>query len=209
MITQRFYNNCYPIHPVEILPVIQKMDYDVDSLRQAGVSERHLKEPNAILQDRLKYLGPNRHVYLSDTLSHVFQFSPVVRTVLDVGCGYGEYMALLRGMNYDVYGINGTEYVDDFLYANKRLKLKVIQADLVKPLPFADKAFDCVFSCGVLTLRGLLPHIKSIVAELNRVAKWYVCLRLHQKMVDFDIRELAGDYPIIHSCPQDLAYRLK
>jgi SAM-dependent methyltransferase len=215
MVSKDIYNTFHLKHiPQEkIFEIIKKMDRTKDEclLRKSGISERHLQTNTPIWNDRKKYFVEDRFVVVNEVMSSIFNFSQLRLRVLDAGCGYGEYMAIMRGLGHETYGINGLHYVDDFLYANKLLNLNVIQANLLKPLPFADDSFDCVFCCGVLTLKGFVGKIQEVLNEFNRISSRFICLRLHSKMFNEhkinNIKELAPkNSEVLKFSSQDLVY---
>jgi ubiquinone/menaquinone biosynthesis C-methylase UbiE len=88
------------------------------------------------------------------------------RRILDVGCGAGPVLASLRDRGAIVTGVDNS--VKMLEQAKRRLgdgaDLQV--ADLGRPLPFPDSAFDDVIACLVL---HYLRDWKAPLAELRRV----------------------------------------
>lgn len=89
--------------------------------------------------------------------------------VLDAGCGPGVYSQWLIEHGADVLAIDASPNMIEL--ANRRLngKVKIIRADLTKPLSFLDdSAFDLVLCPLVL---DYVRDLRSLFAEFNRVLK--------------------------------------
>lgn len=69
------------------------------------------------------------------------------RTILDVGCGTGALCYVLASHGMEVTGVDQAEKM--LAIADKKLEgtgVKLVLADALKPLPFADKSFDVAIS---------------------------------------------------------------
>jgi ubiquinone/menaquinone biosynthesis C-methylase UbiE len=88
------------------------------------------------------------------------------RRILDVGCGAGPLLATLRDRGAIVTGVDRSTKMLEL--ARQRLGdgAALQPADLSKPLPFPDAAFDDVIVCLVL---HYLEDWKAPLAELRRV----------------------------------------
>lgn len=88
------------------------------------------------------------------------------RRVLDVGCGAGALMVALRERGAFVTGVDSSVRMLEL--ARERLgdDTALHAADLSRPLPFADGAFDDVIACLVL---HYLEDWAAPLAELRRV----------------------------------------
>jgi SAM-dependent methyltransferase len=109
-------------------------------------------------ENRHKYFKPYRHLQIADVIQWGFpEAEHGSLKILDLGCGFGEYVATFNALGHTAVGINGGRgwYIDDFLYVNKQLNLNVIVHDITKKLPFPDKSFDFVFSTDTMTLASL------------------------------------------------------
>ncbi len=85
-------------------------------------------------------------------------------STLDVGCGDGLFMCLLRDKGLPVQGIDISEAG---IEKCKLKRLDAIVGDITKPLPYSDKQFDCAVALDVL------EHVYfpgDIVRELRRVS---------------------------------------
>jgi ubiquinone/menaquinone biosynthesis C-methylase UbiE len=85
---------------------------------------------------------------------------------LDVGCGTGHQMALLRARGFEVAGIDGSEPMLEHARLNNP-GCDLRRGD-VSSLPFPDGAFDLVMSIEVLRY---LPNPGSCVREMARVLR--------------------------------------
>jgi ubiquinone/menaquinone biosynthesis C-methylase UbiE len=90
------------------------------------------------------------------------------RRILDVGCGSGPLSAALRDKGADVSGFDVSEAM--IALARRRLgeDADLTVADLAKPLPYGDAAFDDVVASLVL---HYLEDWTEPLAELRRVLK--------------------------------------
>ena len=112
----------------------------------------------------------------SKTTSDIFRYKVLVepgelagKVVLDAGCGNGRYTKAARDFGGEVIGVDLSDAVD-VAYRNLKDddKVYIVQGDLFK-LPFKKKAFDFIFSNGVLMHTGdarraflsLVSHLKD------------------------------------------------
>ena len=67
------------------------------------------------------------------------------KTVLDIGCAYGELVKGLNDMGVEAYGIDGSEYAIN--NSDPSIRSKLFKVNLNSdPFPFEDKTFDVVGS---------------------------------------------------------------
>lgn len=86
--------------------------------------------------------------------------------LLDVGCGTGHHMALLRQRGFDVVGLDGSEEMIAIARANNP-GATIRQGD-VEALPFPSGGFDVVLCVEVLRY---LPDPAGCLLEMARVLK--------------------------------------
>ncbi len=72
------------------------------------------------------------------------------RTVLDAGCGVGATAERLRELGIDAYGFDLVENVKFWRQQQRPVDRFVVAAPVDPVLPFADGAFDFVYSIGVI-----------------------------------------------------------
>lgn len=128
------------------------------------------------------------------------------QTVLDVGCGPGNYCKLLSESGFKVTGI---DYSQEMI---NRAKLNAPKAKLLigdgYNLGFNNKSFDIVLSIGVLTC---VSEYKKFVEEMKRVAKKTIIIstllrnRKVEDVQEFIKRKLKNDpWPTIDYHPSEL-----
>lgn len=106
------------------------------------------------------------------------------KKILDMGCGYGDYVALFNGMGHSAVGTITERNADDFIFVMNELDIPhVIHDATSSPLPFPDNSFDVVWSVNVLPLKGFQGHIDFVLSEIHRVLKLggYVAIRVIAK----------------------------
>jgi ubiquinone/menaquinone biosynthesis C-methylase UbiE len=96
--------------------------------------------------------------------------APVDRSMphrlLDVGCGTGHHMALLRSRGFDVAGVDGS--VEMLEHARRHNPNAEIRQSDVEELPFESASFDYVLCVEVLRY---LPRVERSIAEIARVLR--------------------------------------
>ena len=95
------------------------------------------------------------------------------KTVLDLGSGAGQNSAALALRGKKVSLLDWSKENIDFsrkLFSSLNLPANFFQLDLTKALPFSDKSYDCIFSCGVFEYFED-KQIKDILKEALRVAR--------------------------------------
>jgi len=173
-----------------IIDVMDQYNFEKEKtkLLDAGFSKRFLDLKKSIIKnDRKKYFSNDRANTVCKTILD-FNLNVTCNKktkMLDLGCGYGEYASIFKSYGYDVIGTNAPFYNDDFIFVNKLLGIPYVLCDIRQKLPFADKQFDIVFCIGVLTLQGMKGKIPFAANELKRVCKKQICLKIHEKMIDY------------------------
>ena len=89
------------------------------------------------------------------------------KTVLDVGCAYGELVKALVDMGIEAYGVDGSEYAINNSDSSIRLKLFKVNLNSDK-FPFDDKTFDVV---GSFYSVEHIHDINFFAKELQRILK--------------------------------------
>jgi len=89
------------------------------------------------------------------------------KSVLDVGCAYGELVKGLNDMGVDAYGIDGSEYAINNSDPSIRSKLFKVNLNSDK-FPFDDKTFDVV---GSFYSVEHIHDINFFAQELSRTLK--------------------------------------
>ena len=90
-------------------------------------------------------------------------------TLLDLGCGVGQYSVYFANKGFDVTSADISERALEYL-GRKMPDIKTVRLDMTKPLPFTDKSFDVVFA-------NLSIHFFSekdtfsLIAEVKRILK--------------------------------------
>jgi len=89
------------------------------------------------------------------------------KKILDVGCGTGINVLMLKKKNFDVYGIDASALA--IKYCKKRGLTNVYKA-IMQKLPFKAEAFDLIFSFDVL---GILPdkEVTKGISDIKRCLK--------------------------------------
>ena len=89
------------------------------------------------------------------------------KTVLDVGCAYGELVKGLNDMGVEAYGVDGSEYAINNSDVSIKSKLFKVNLNSDK-FPFNDKTFDVV---GSFYSVEHIHNIDFFAKELQRILK--------------------------------------
>ncbi|MCL2772805.1 MAG: class I SAM-dependent methyltransferase [Oscillospiraceae bacterium] len=93
-------------------------------------------------------------------------------TVLDLGTGLGRHAICFAKAGLKVSAIDMSEYGIKHLQSwaeNEKLEIDAKVGDMMS-LPYADKSFDCLFACHVIS-HSDSTGIKKIIKEIERVLK--------------------------------------
>lgn len=121
----------------------------------------------ASLEDSASYLGRFLRKKRLEILENILISLPKYYSVLDVGCGKGDTLQLLKVLGFRPYGIDISETAINEC-RNKNLQAQVEDA---YEMSFSDKSFDIVFS------EGLWEHFRDPrkhISEFARVSKHYI-----------------------------------
>lgn len=117
----------------------------------AGTYSRESSHADVLARLLVKHFGPSRS--------------------LDVGCARGYVVEALRELGVDAHGCDYSVYAVNT--AARGARGFIVSADLLKRLPYEDRAFDVVSAFE--TLEHLPPTaVPHAIAELARVSRGYV-----------------------------------
>jgi SAM-dependent methyltransferase len=117
-----------------------------------------------------KNLSRGKHLPWVDTLARLTEDS---LDILDLGSGRGQNAAALALKEKRMTALDWSRDNLDFsgkLFQAVGKTAEFVQADMTKPLPFADKRFDAVFSCGVFEYFSD-DEIRAILKETFRIVR--------------------------------------
>lgn len=148
------------------------------------------KTPKSVYEDRL------RAIKFHD-----------METVLDAGCGFGQWSVALSGLNHNVYAFDSHRGRVSALNDIIRLKdLKNIYPSIqsIELLNYEDQCFDAIFCYGVI----MFADHRKVIPEFYRVLKpggklyictnglgWYIynLIETHNSSDNFDSRKMAAE----------------
>lgn len=128
-------------------------------------------------KDNAKEVAERYESVVSDLSKHFSDAFSTGRKILDVGCGSGRDLAVLRKLGYDTYGVDPTsEFVELAQEIHSELKNRIVQG----ALPDLTVPFDGEFD-GVLC-SAVLMHIE--VEQLPAAAEAIkTCLRVGGRLL--------------------------
>ncbi|OGI00747.1 MAG: hypothetical protein A2104_03370 [Candidatus Melainabacteria bacterium GWF2_32_7] len=133
-----------------------------------------------------EFMYPQRENSLQDIINRITKYK-TTGDLLDIGCGDGHFLSLIRKEKFNCYGVEASEVLSN--YASSKSGAKIIQNSYNKEL-FPPNSFD------IITLLQVLEHIHTPVDIL--------------KIIKYHLRPngiLVVEIPSINS-PHFLAYRL-
>lgn len=129
-----------------------------------------------------------------DLVNHLMSESQISNqsSVLDIGCGTGNYAALLQTISHaHIYGIEQSEGM--LTKARQKNPHLVIEQGDAEQLPFASNTFDLVYMTDVI---HHIPHIDIMFAEIHRVLKPHAkCCIATQSHSQIDKRPITTFFP--------------
>ena len=97
------------------------------------------------------------------------------RTVIDIGCGTGALCSVFSDMGHTVTGVDPAAKMLAVARQKNTERVRLIQADALKGLPFADKSFDLAIASYVA--HGLTRENRQrLYAEMSRLAREWVII---------------------------------
>lgn len=136
-----------------------------------------------------KKFGVNRHS-LNDWLWSLLKLRQILKkpkiSILDIGCGTGEMLALFKKKqsNLNIYGIDvSPRMIKKAAYKNKKSKQNFILSDAAK-LPYENDFFDITTAIFVL---HHVPKLPETIKELLRVTKKSGLIMIADG--DYEVRE--------------------
>lgn len=109
----------------------------------------------------------DREAILKANLDLILKRKKAIEKILDVGCGYGQFLKICEKHGFETFGIDASEFA--LKKAKKRTQAKLFCLNVSKThWPFGDESFD------VVTAFDLVEHLPSddlFFAEAARVLK--------------------------------------
>ncbi len=98
------------------------------------------------------------------------------KTIIDIGCGTGALCSVLKEKKMAVTGIDGAEKMLKIARSKpENEEINFVKANILEPLPFADKSFDIAISSYVA--HGLEEDQRRYMyGEMSRLAKKWVII---------------------------------
>ncbi|MCM8805035.1 MAG: class I SAM-dependent methyltransferase [Candidatus Omnitrophica bacterium] len=101
-----------------------------------------------------------RKNYFKIFFNNIKNYIPKTGKLLDIGCGIGIFLDLMKEKNYDVYGIDISEFAINFC---KKRGFTVYKS--FNELNFSEKTFD------LITLLDVIAHLKNPIDYLQKCKK--------------------------------------
>ncbi|WP_166241172.1 class I SAM-dependent methyltransferase [Paenibacillus turpanensis] len=111
-----------------------------------------------------KFRGSNK--FIKDHMSNYLVYLDQGMKVLDLGCGRGEFMELLKENEIEALGVDSNSHMVEFCHSNS---LNVIQDDIINFLAKTKQTFDCIFISQVVEHLKVRDLIKLIELAHNRL----------------------------------------
>ncbi len=120
-----------------------------------------LTTPGAIVRLIRRLEKWYRYNYIKGENKRIYRLKPGGGAVLDIGCGTGDKLDLLRSRGYDVKGV---EISPEAEYAKNVFKLDVQRTDILDA-EYPEESFD------VVTLYHVLEHLPDLSASLVKIRR--------------------------------------
>lgn len=85
---------------------------------------------------------------VAKALINTFKLEPEKSAIVDVGCGIGDYVAELKGLGLNSWGIEGSEAAKEF-FVTSRISIFDLRKSLIDDTTDMDTRFDLAFSLEV------------------------------------------------------------
>ena len=120
----------------------------------------------------LKYFDTKRAQIVAGVLAETLPeaFAGETLDILDVGCGFGDYMAVLRALGHNVVGTCGGAdyYLEHYRFVHDLLGLDIRYEDVLSAWSFDDASFDYVLSVQMITLPSVILHTHRVIPQMQR-----------------------------------------
>lgn len=115
-----------------------------------------------------KYIDPSRnYVFIDYFKKHG------VKTVCDIGCGFGRYSVVSSYNNFDVYGIDISDYaikITEEMLKSFGLEYRQFKKCEITEIQFEDNTFDGIIAHAVID-HVTLDGAKKSISEISRILK--------------------------------------
>ncbi|MGA2260342.1 MAG: class I SAM-dependent methyltransferase [Acidobacteriota bacterium] len=167
------------------LDFLQGSEFDDFDLDEEDITQRAILEQEAegVAARMDHFFSPLIHRYA------LFSRKPANRlTILDCGCGNGITVDILREHGIDAWGVDAGRARHQ-QWCQRRARAQLISANALR-LPFADAAFDVVFSSGLVEHIGIHEEEEADGYHSRRLAD---CDQQRQQFVRELVRVLKDD----------------
>lgn len=151
------YNETFDMLETHPLP-------DLDKLSEYYKSEDYISHTDAKRNLFEKVYHVVRHIALKQKLKLINSFDVSEKTLLDIGCGTGDFLKTAKTDGWDIKGIEPNSKARSI--ANRKNNNQIFDVDALKQFP--DNSFD------VITLWHVLEHLPNLdfqIQTLNRLLK--------------------------------------
>lgn len=129
-------------------------------------AEFFVLEPAELDEHWVKTWDAPRSEVVKEALAHI----PKSASILEVGCGTGNQLQLLKALGFT--NLTGIE-INVFAANKARERGFDVQVGTLLEMPYGDKQFDLVISCGVIS--HIDPdRLDDAIKEVSRVARKHI-----------------------------------